>query len=66
MGAKEFSIPAWSPDLNPTENVFNYVGTRLHEEFLNRNITFQNYEKSFARVKKNFIISTSLIYKLNN
>ena len=42
MGAKKFSIPAQSPDLNPIENVFNYVRTKLHEESLNRNITLKN------------------------
>ena len=52
MGAKKFSIPARSPDLNPIENVLNYVRTKLHEESLNRNITFENFEEYSARVKK--------------
>ena len=59
MGAKKFSIAAQSPDLNPIENAFNYVRTKLHEESLNRNITFENFEEYSACVKKNFIISTS-------
>ena len=59
MGATKFSVPAQSPDLNPIENVFNYVTAKLHEESLNRNITFENFEEYSARVKKNFIISTS-------
>ena len=44
IGGKKISIPAQSPDLNPTENVFNYVRTKLHEESLNRNISFENFE----------------------
>ena len=52
VGAKKFSIPARSSDMNPIENVFNYVRTKLHEESLNRNITFENFEKYSARVKK--------------
>ena len=59
VGAKKFSIPARSPDMNPIENVFNYVRTKLHEESLNTNITFENFEEYSPRVKKNFIISTS-------
>ena len=35
--AKKLSIPSGIPDLNPIENVFNYVRTKLHEESLNRN-----------------------------
>ena len=28
--------------MNSIENVFNYVRTKLHEEFFNGNITFEN------------------------
>ena len=45
VAAKKFSIPARSPDTNPIENVFNYVKTKLHEESLNRNITFENFKE---------------------
>ena len=55
VGAKKFSIPAWSPDMNPIENVFNYVRIKLHEESLNGNITFKNFEEYSARVKKSFL-----------
>ena len=48
----KFSIAAQIPDMNPTENVFNYVRTKLHEESLNRNITFENFEEYCACVKK--------------
>ena len=55
MSAKKFSIPARSPDINPIENVFNYVRAKLHEESLNRNITFENFEEYSARVKKTLL-----------
>ena len=41
--------------MNPIENVFNYVRTKLHEESLNRNITFENFEEYSAPVKKNLL-----------
>ena len=31
--------------MNPTENVFNYVRGKLHEESLNRNTNFENFEE---------------------
>ena len=52
VGAKKFSIPARRPDMNPIENVFNYVRIKLHEESLKRNITFANFEEYSSRVKK--------------
>ena len=55
VGAKKFSIPARSPNMNPIENVFNYVRTKLHEESLSRNITFENFEEYSARVKKTLL-----------
>ena len=60
MGAKKFSIPARSPDLNPIENVFHYVRTKLHEESLNRNITLENFEEFLLVLKK-----LSYQYQLN-
>ena len=35
--------------------MFNYVRTKLHEESLNRNITFENFEEYFAHVKKTLL-----------
>ena len=55
VGAKKFSTPARSPDMNPIENVLNYVRTKLHEQSLNRNITFENFEEYSAPVKKNLL-----------
>ena len=46
--AKKFNIPARSPDMNLTENVINYVRTKLHEESLNGNITFENLSFRFT------------------
>ena len=55
VGTKKFSIPARSPDMNPSEIVFNYVRTKLHEESLSRNATFENFEEYSARVKKTLL-----------
>ena len=55
MGPQKFNIPARSPDLNSIENVFNYVRTKVHEESLNRNITFENFEECSDRVKKTLL-----------
>ena len=42
--------------------MFNYVRTELHEESLNRNITFENFEEySASRVKKTLLSE----YQLN-
>ena len=55
VGAKKFSIPAWSPDMSLIENMFNYVRTELREGSLNRNMTFENFEEYSARVKKTLL-----------
>ena len=52
VGAKNVNMPARSPDMNPIKNVLNYLRTKLHEESLSRNITFENFEEYSARVKK--------------
>ena len=57
VGAKKFSIPQ-SPDINLIGNVFNFVRTKLHEESLNRNITFEKVVNILLMLK-NFAISTS-------
>ena len=61
LGTKKFSIPARSPDMNPIENVFNYVRTKLHEKSLYRDITFENFEEYSACVKKT-LLSVSVEY----
>ena len=41
--------------MNPIENVFNYLRTNLHEEFLNRNITFENSWRIFCSCQKKLL-----------
>ena len=41
--------------MNPIENAFNYVRTKLHEESLNKIITFENFEEYSAHVKKTLL-----------
>ena len=51
VGARLFSIPSRSPDMNPIENVFNYTKDKLHQQALEENITFENIEELSVRVK---------------
>ena len=44
VGAKKFSIPPRSPDMNPIENVFNVVKVELERQALDQNITFEDFE----------------------
>ena len=39
----------------PNRHSTDYVRTKLHEESLNRNITFENFEEYSARVKKSLL-----------
>ena len=41
--------------MNPNENVFNDIRTKLHEESLNRNITFEKFEECSVGVKKTLL-----------
>ena len=52
VGAKKFSIPARSPDMNPIENVFNFVKLQLHSQALGRQLTKENFEEFSNRVKE--------------
>ena len=38
--------------MNPIKNMFNYARIKLHEESLNKNISFVNFEENSARAKK--------------
>ena len=51
VGARKFSIPPRSPDMNPIENVFNFAKDTLHQQALDQNITFENMEQYSAQVK---------------
>ena len=64
LGAKKFSIPGRSPELNPVENGSNYVETKLHEESLLKNKTFENFKEYSVRLKKTLIsVSVGCINK---
>lgn len=52
IGAKKFTIPARSPDLNPIENIFHLVKRKLHDDACDRNITKENFNQFSARVKE--------------
>ena len=41
--------------MNPNENVFNDIRTKLHEESLNRNITFEKFEEYSVGVQKTLL-----------
>ena len=58
VGAKNVSIPVRSADMNPIENVVSYARTKLHEESLNRHITFENFEEYSTLVKKTLLSVT--------
>ena len=50
IGATKFDIQQRSPDLNPIENVFNYVKQQVHIQALQKNITFENFEQFSDRI----------------
>lgn len=51
VGAKKFTIPARSPDLNPIENIFHNVKRQLQDDALSKRITKETYSQFCARVK---------------
>ena len=51
MGAKVFSIPLRSPDLNPIENFFHSISVKINEESLNNIITHETFQEFSERVK---------------
>jgi hypothetical protein len=50
VGAKTFTIPARSPDLNPIENVFHNVNRQLQDDALSKRITKETYSQFCTRV----------------
>ncbi len=51
VGARKFTIPARSPDLNPIENIFHNVKRQLQDEALYHKITKETYPQFCARVR---------------
>ena len=51
VGARKFTIPARSPDLNPMENIFHIVKRRLRQDALDQQITREDFPAFSARVK---------------
>ena len=51
VGARKFTIPARSPDLNPIENIFHIVKRRLRQDALDQQITREDFAAFSARVK---------------
>lgn len=55
VGARQFSIPARSPDLNPIENVFHNIKNLLRDDALNKKIYSENYEQFCQRIKRTML-----------
>ena len=51
-GARKFSIPARSPDLNPIENIFHIFKKKFQLAALETKIEREDFEEFSARVKK--------------
>ena len=57
IGARKFTIPPRSPDLNPIENMFHLVKEKLMEDAIETSIDFENWVDFCSRVSttiKNF------------
>lgn len=52
IGARKFSIPPRSPDLNPIENIFHIVKKKLHNDALEKEIKREDFAEFSARVKR--------------
>ena len=61
IGARKFTIPARSPDLNPIENVFHNVKKQLQDDALSKRITKETYSQFCARVKTTLLNYSSEI-----
>ena len=51
IGAKKFSIPPRSPDLNPIENIFHLVKSKLCEDAYEQHIAKEDFQQFSLRVK---------------
>ena len=61
VNATPFVIPARSPDLNPIENVFNYVKDKLHQQAIQENITFEDFD-DFSERAEIMLMNTPISY----
>lgn len=54
IGARQFSIPPRSPDLNPIENIFHLVGKKIRKEAMDKKITKESFTNFQQRVQRTF------------
>ena len=55
IGARIFPIPPRSPDINPIENFFHLVKTKLNKDALEQNITKESYQEFSNCVKETIL-----------
>ena len=51
VGCRLFSKPAFSPDINPIENIFNNVRRQLKEDAIKRTLAKESFEDFCQRVR---------------
>ena len=51
VGAIKFSIPPCSPDINPIENISNFIKSELRTQAFEKNINYETFEQFSPRVK---------------
>ena len=62
IGAKLFSIPSQSPELNPIENVFSFVKKELRLQAIEHQLQRKSYEQFSLRAKATlYSTSTELV-----
>ena len=49
-GVKHISIPTRSPDINPIENLFNLISSKLQLDAIEKNITRETFEQLPERI----------------
>lgn len=65
IGAKLFSIPPRSPDLNPIENLFHLVKRNLKKQATEKKITYESVEQYAQRIENTFkALDKTLINKI--
>ena len=45
IGLQVFNIPAWSPDLNPIENIFHLISKKIRADGKALNLKKETYEE---------------------